>query len=253
MAPDDQFDPAVAALNDGTFVVVWTRQVGPLRPPSRFATFQPPACRYAIRTRTSTTTSDIQSEPSVTATAAGFLIAWTSGSDIRAQLFNNNDQPASDIFVVNGVVAAGSQTNPHAAGLADGRFVITWTDPGLDPAQADSSGNSVRAQIFDPRTAAVTLVGTSFGDDLVGTPFGDTMNGVAGNDTLAGGGGDDTIGGGDGNDTLLGGPGADIASAMPTTTGSTAAPATTPSLAASAMTRSMAAWHRHGRVRGQQG
>ena len=128
-------------------------------------------------------------------------------SHIRAQLFNNNGSAASDKFIVNATVTAGSQFEPSVANLADGRFVITWTDPGADPAQEDTSASSVRAQIFDPRTAAVNIYGTSFGDDYVGTGFNDIFLGFGGDDTLAGAGGGDTIIGGAENDTLLGGAG----------------------------------------------
>jgi hypothetical protein len=208
----DQSEPVVAGLRDGTFVVVWTTPLAGFLDFRRFqadgtplTAFDQPIASFANEGRAS-----------VTATATGFLVAWTdtgsadgAGSHIRARLFNNDGSTASDEFVANTTVTAGNQSAPTVATLADGRLVITWTDPGPDPAQADASGNSVRAQIFDPRTAAVNLTGTTLGDDLVGTGFGDTIVGVAGNDTLAGAGGDDTLGGGDGEDTLLGGAGLD--------------------------------------------
>jgi hypothetical protein len=83
----------------------------------------------------------------------------------RDSIFNNSGTYASSAFIVNATVTAGNQFEPSVANLADGRFVITWTDPGADPAQEDTDGSSVRAQIFDPRTAAVNIYGTSFGDD----------------------------------------------------------------------------------------
>ena len=210
----DQSEPAVAALSNGGFVVVWTH-------PTAFTGFN---ILYRLFQADGTPVSAFESslggfandtEASVTATATGFLVAWTStdfgdgsGSHIRARLFNNNGSVASDEFIVNATVTAGSQFEPSVANLADGRFVITWTDPG-SPAQGDPSGSSVRAQIFDPRTAAVNLYGGSLGDDYVGTGFDDIILGFGGDDTLAGAGGRDTIIGGTENDTLLGGEGDD--------------------------------------------
>ena len=215
LVSEDQFEPSVAGLSDGSFVVVWTSELFGGDLDVRFRLFQADGTALTID-KAIPFTNVSQSQASVTATATGFLVAWTdagaadgSGSHIRAQLFNNNGSNASDEFIVNATVVAGSQFEPTVASLADGRIVITWTDPGADAAQDDTSGTSVRAQIFDPRTAAVNLPGTAFGDDYVGTAFGDTMNGQGGNDTLAGAGGNDTLGGGDGNDTLKGGAGID--------------------------------------------
>ena len=112
-------------------------------------------------------------------------------------------------FVINTGNVAGDQIQPTVAGLADGRFVVMWVDPGQTPGGGDVSGNSVRARIFDPRTSAITLIGTDLGDEFIGTAFNDTMDGGIGNDLLRGVGGKDTLIGNVGNDRLDGGAGID--------------------------------------------
>ena len=77
-----------------------------------------------------------------------YVIAWYdlapadgSGSHIRAQMFSGNgaapiDAPAGE-FIVN-TTAAGDQTWPAIAALADGRFMVTW----------NSAGGEIRGRVF---------------------------------------------------------------------------------------------------------
>ncbi len=206
----DQTDPSVVGLSDGGFVVVYRSGDG-------LSFSHGTAAGNIDASGGIASSAGAQGQPSVTATATGFLVAWSEtvpggespGTFVRAQLFNNNGSQASDQFIVNASFPAWVSYQPRVANLADGRFVISWTDPGNSPAQGDGSGSSVSAQIYDPRTAGVNLAGTIFGDDWVGTAFEDTMNGQTGNDTLAGAGGSDQLNGGAGLDRLIGGDGND--------------------------------------------
>ncbi|MBP7337127.1 M10 family metallopeptidase C-terminal domain-containing protein [Niveispirillum sp.] len=65
--------------------------------------------------------------------------------------------------------------------------------------------------IFASQTAAITLTGTSYHDDLFGGGGADTLAGANGYDRLFGDAGDDRLVGGAGNDTLYGGLGQDTA------------------------------------------
>ena len=58
-------------------------------------------------------------------------------------------------------------------------------------------------------TAAVTILGNEFAQQIWGNASANLMDGGAGNDELFGFGGNDTLYGGDGNDTLFGGAGSD--------------------------------------------
>jgi len=167
---------------------------------------------------------DEQFVPVVTALADGrFVAVWTdvpAAADdpnyaIRAQAFNANGSRSGAAILVNTTIE-GIQYNPTVTELADGRIVVGWTDFGATG--GDTSGWAVRAQVFDPRLAAVNLAGSRVADDLVGTRFGDTMAGGLGNDSLngasrddllTGAAGSDRLSGAAGNDTLNGGSGLD--------------------------------------------
>jgi Ca2+-binding RTX toxin-like protein len=110
-------------------------------------------------------------------------------------------------FLVN-TTTASTQSEPTITALADGRFVVAWTDS--SSSGGDTSSFAVRGRILDPRTAAVDLIGTLDNDDLVGTIYNDTIAGFFGDDRLRGGGGDDRLFGEDGNDTLIGDASNDI-------------------------------------------
>ncbi len=223
-SPGAEFEPAVAGLSDGNFVAVWSRDntTSPGHVGLLYRLFEAdgtPISQLNIPLAYNLAATGFH--PAVTAGRGGFLVTWVepvsasasdgSGTHIRAQFINNDGTggPASDQFIANATFTLGSQSAPSVAALADGRFVITWTDPGQTPGAADISGDSVRAHIFDPRTAAANLVGTAFGDDWVGTRFNDALDGATGNDRIDGAAGDDHLYGGLGDDTLIGGLGND--------------------------------------------
>ena len=149
----------------------------------------------------------------VTAIADGaFMVTWEngvgddvtdgSGSHIRGQIFNADGVATTEAFIVN-TTTGDDQGEVSLTTLADGRVVATWRDESGTP--GGDFGN-IRAQIVDPRTHAVNLIGTGLDDDWVGTRF---------IDTLSGNGGDDRMDGAGGNDHLFGGAGIDRAHRRP--------------------------------------
>ena len=223
-----QFEPAITALADGRFVVTYTdnsRTSGDLDSYDlRAQLFNADGSASGTEFLVNSIVTSDQTLSTITALADGrFVVAWTDGSifstgngvEIRAQLFNADGSTSGAEFQANTTVI-GHQIAPTISTLADGRFVVSWTD--VSATGGDTSGGAIRAQIFDPREAAVTLSGTALNDDYVGTRFGDqvsgsfgsdTLAGAAGNDMLSGQQGDDRLFGGQGNDTLLGGSGRD--------------------------------------------
>lgn len=101
----------------------------------------------------------------------------------------------------------------------------------------DSSNDAVRAQIFDPRLAAVDLQGSVLNNDLVGTAWASAIAGGHGADRLAGAGGTDRIHGNAGNDSIFGGWATTCYGETTPTIASTVAPAATSSTEAAATTR----------------
>ena len=109
--------------------------------------------------RVNTSTTGDQSEAAVTRLeTGGFVVVWrdhnaAGGSDIRARVYDESRQPGSDDFLVTeaGTASDGSQSQPDVTGLADGRFLVTWSD--------ERAGQGINGRIFDPRTEAFFFFG----------------------------------------------------------------------------------------------
>ena len=217
---DFQVEPAITALASGGFVITWTdTSLSTMFDPQydiKGQIYDAAGAKSGGEFLVNTTTLSLQFNPDVTALADGkFVVVWkdfsslggdASPTSIKAQVFNANGTHFGTEFLVN-TTTNGGQSTPQIAALADGRFVVTWTDSGENP--GDTSDDAVRGQIFDARTAAINLTGTALADGYVGTRFADTMAGGLGNDTLIGGAGGDRLLGGQGRDHLIGGAGAD--------------------------------------------
>ncbi|WP_284164501.1 calcium-binding protein [Frigidibacter sp. SD6-1] len=212
----NQFNPSVVALGGG-FVVTWTDGSGTGTDTSGSSirgrvyddSGNPTGTDFVVNT----TTNSGQDESTTAALPdGGFVVCWldnssaTNGSDIRAQVFDADGTPSGAEFLVN-TTTTGDQSAPSISVLADGRFIVTWTDGSTTG--ADTSGLAIRAQIFDPRTAAVAVAGTAIADHYIGTAFADQLMGSDGNDRLIGNDGNDFLNGGNDNDSIFGGNGND--------------------------------------------
>ena len=163
------------------------------------------------------TTEDVQERPEVAALPdGGFVIAWYDYStmtsehpfiSIKAQVFSADGQKAGAEFEVTNI-AFYVHGSLSIAVLPDGRFVVTWDDDGQT--KEDPSFLGAYAQIFDPRSEAVDVVGTNEGEQLAGTVFDDTIRGGEGNDELFGAAGSDQLFGDADDDILAGGPDGDV-------------------------------------------
>lgn len=203
-----QYGPRITSLAGGGFVVAWTDE-----------TVLPTSISRAVLAQVfnadgSKSGGEIAFEANgagVTALADGrFVMAGSirdgSDWDVRAQLFNADGSKSGGEFLVNTTMKH-AQGGPVVTALADGRFVVAWTD--WSKTGGDKSGTAVRGQVFDPREAAIDLVGSEHDDQFVGTRFDDILDGADGNDWLFGEAGNDRLDGGNGNDVLEGGKGSD--------------------------------------------
>jgi serralysin len=205
---------SATALGGGRFVVVWSEY--------------DPLGRDSIKARIYDSDRDFEDVNLIASSAkrvdkvvvstmpdGGFAIAYTTyetgaNGDLMGRVFGANyaEDPnqVSDIFTIG--EDRGIQGVPSITTLADGRFVVTWDDD-----RGVVGGSSfVNAQIYDARSAAVTVTGGAGSDHYFGTNlFGDTLGGKEGSDILKGEGGDDFLNGGVGADDLQGGEGIDFA------------------------------------------
>ena len=170
---DIQADPAVAATDDGGFVVVWearnqdqpgTFDFGVFG--QRFsATATPVGSEFQVN---AVNVSATQFDPAVAGLpGGGFVVTFrddfgdNSSDGIRARIYDAAGVPAAVDFQVNSTTS-GNQVTPQIAriepdasanNLVNGGFVITWSGTG------DGSSNAVFAQVFQ---IDGTPVGTEF-------------------------------------------------------------------------------------------
>ncbi len=157
---NDQYESGVTALADGRFVVSWTdlsTSTGDTSATAiRARIFNADGTQSVPEFVVNATTASFQNGSSVTALADGrFVVSWsdlsgsggdTSGDAIRARIFNADGTQSVQEFKVN-TTTTNSQNESSVAALADGRFVVSWTD--LSTSTGDTSSSAIRARIFN--------------------------------------------------------------------------------------------------------
>ena len=127
--------------------------------------------RWGTEFLINTTLGNSQTRPNITALADGrFVVVWSdislspddpSSLAVRAQVFNADGSHSGAEFLVN-TTTTGSQAEQSITALADGRFVVAWTDD--SHSTANPSGIEVLAQVFNAdgtRSGAEFLVNTT--------------------------------------------------------------------------------------------
>jgi len=146
-----QFQPSIAGLTGGGFVVAWTSDGQDGSGLGVYAQrYTAAGVKTGIEFRVNTTPAGAQSSPSVAALKDGsFVVAWQSdgqdgsGLGVYAQRFTAAGVKQSVEFRVN-TRTIGAQSMPSATGLGGGGFVVAWQSDGQD-----GSGLGVYAQRYD--------------------------------------------------------------------------------------------------------
>lgn len=215
-----QNDATVANLDNGGFAVAWTDYslTGGDNSSSsiKCQLFTDTGVKVGGEILVNTATVGGQSEVSAHNIGDGLIVlVWTDPSNssgdtlntaIRGQVVGQDGGLIGREFQVN-TTTTGVQAEPSVSVLADGRFVVTWTD--YSATGADPSSGAIRGQIFDYRTAGIDIRGTDFSDDYFGSRFSDSLDGARGGDDLSGMAGADLVYGGIGNDLVEGNNGND--------------------------------------------
>ena len=163
-----QYEPSITSLSNGGFVASWvdgaTGIGGADGDGSSLAVkaqvFNATGARVGGEFLVNTATLRAQFEPAITGLAnGGFVVSWsdyslgaggaggdTSGTSIKAQIFDSTGTRIGDEFLVNSATVGG-QCEPTIAGLTDGGFIVSWRDD--SGTLGDSSITSVKAQVFD--------------------------------------------------------------------------------------------------------
>lgn len=186
---DQQAAPAIAAFEDGSYVVTWLSRgqdgdadgiFGQLFDASGY----PKGAEFPVNS----TTINRQINPSIATFSDGtFVVSWASGItagtwDIFAQRFDNNAQPIGSEFIVN-TLTTGSQLNTTVVALSNDDFVIVWSS-------RPSTSYSIRGQRYDSSGNALggEFQINSFSPDNVNTYTYDSANFIPSATALSDGG-----------------------------------------------------------------
>lgn len=158
-----QSNPAITALSDGKFVVTWSDNSGLLGEVDygiKARVFDAAGLGVGAQFRVNTNVQGDQQFSAVTALNNGnFVVTWADRTDffgtitstIRAQIFNESGAKVGSEFVTN--VASGYDlTFPAVASLANGGFVVSWTQ-----GTANSSDKDIRAIILNADGSRASL------------------------------------------------------------------------------------------------
>ena len=156
--PGDQFQPSIAALAGGGWVVVWTSVDQDGSSWGVYAQrFDANGVAVDSEFQVNTTTASSQYEPTVTALdGGGFVVAWRdnsgadgSGDGIFSQLYDASANPVGGETQVN-TYTSSTQGWPNIEALSDGGYIVTWSSW-----SQDGSNYGVFAQRYDASGAAV--------------------------------------------------------------------------------------------------
>ncbi len=263
---DNSSGAALATLSNGSWAIAWTNEAGG-NPSDRDIYYAVYAANGAVLSSAFNVPGGLgiedETEPAIAALAGGgFAVVWIdtdiNGSaletkGIQAAIFDNagtsfTDGQGNDLEILVNTSIAGDQEHPAVAALADGGFIVAWSDAGAGlirgqrftaagvpdgseftiaagaaagPIDLTTLPDGRVAVAFSQGTADIDsfiaiidprtgpITGTGGADVLFSTPDGTTVSGFDGIDTLYGAGGADILDGGPGNDAMAGGLGND--------------------------------------------
>lgn len=175
-AANHQYEPSLAALQDGGFVIAWTSEgqdgsgtgVYGRRYDANGASVGP---EFRINSQIDLD----QTEPSVVGLSdGGFLVSWTSmgqdgdGSGIFAKRFGADGAPTGEEFQIN-TYTQDMQAAAAVAPMADGHYAAFWQSMGQD-----AEGDGIYGRLFTPAQPALSHV----------TPGNDTRGDAAQGDDI---------------------------------------------------------------------
>jgi len=168
----DQYQPALATMANGGFVVTWSSSVqdgdGPGVYGQRFASDGTPV-GTEFRANNSGVGQQGYSAPAPLLDG-GFVITWTvsgqvgDNEEIFGQRYAANGDPAGTEFQIN-TYTKDSQICPSVTGLSDGGFVVTWSSRGQDGSRYGVYGQRFTADAV-PAGGEFRVNGITDGDQV---------------------------------------------------------------------------------------
>jgi hypothetical protein len=131
-------DPEILGLKNGTFVAVWTDSTGSGRE-VRGQIINADGTKIGEEFLVHGSSAGNQHEPAIALLSDGrFVVTWRNSNtlggdeDIKAQVFKADGTKDGGEITVNTHSTAGTQSQPSVAALANGGFVVSFTDDRLD-------------------------------------------------------------------------------------------------------------------------
>jgi autotransporter passenger strand-loop-strand repeat protein len=173
----------VTGLASGNFVISFEDTSGEIRA----QVFTAGGAKVGSEFQVNTQTSGNQGFSSITALkGGGFVVTWSdegtgdgNGPAIKAQVYDAAGTKIGGEYIVNSQINS-NQLYPNVAALANGGFVISWTD--FSQAVGDTSAYGITAQIFNLSNAPTAPTIVSITDD-VSPNTGVLASGASTNDT----------------------------------------------------------------------
>ena len=163
-----QYNPDVATLSDGSFVVVWASEGQDGSSKGVYAQrFDVDGNKNSAEILVNTHTDGNQRQPSISALSdGGYVITWRSGkwdddnntwfvdqgqdgskTGIFSQRFNSGNNKVGNEVQVN-TYTQDSQFSSDVEGLANGGYIVTWASQ-----SQDGSSDGIYAQLFDENSS----------------------------------------------------------------------------------------------------
>ncbi len=156
---DNQFEPTIAALDDGGFVVTWTSDGQDGDSYGVYGQrYDANGVAVGPEFQINTFTTDIQRVPTITGLSdGGFLVTWTSVGDqdgsssgIFGQRYNADGTVNGSEFQIN-TYTLNEQGRSVVTTLPDGSFVVAWFGFGA----TDGSGHGIYGRLYTSAGVAV--------------------------------------------------------------------------------------------------
>ncbi|MFN0193741.1 MAG: beta strand repeat-containing protein [Aestuariivirga sp.] len=191
VASNNSFNPDVAGLSGGGFVVAYTRSN------DLFFRIGTNAGALGAETTIASGANSQNFAKLVALKDGGFFVVWqdSTAADLIGQRYSAAGATIGSNIIIDATLLGGAA---HEVSLtSDGRILVSWFDGEpvmiiLDP-RDDTITGTAASEVLTTQTTDTVISGLGGSDTILGLNGNDTIDGGVGTDTIKAGGGNDTI------------------------------------------------------------